>query len=772
MTGPNDTLDDETYESLIEELGLDLDIDEPIGEFGDDQTTSSDTADFVSETAAEMAGMEPAPPSGEDNGVEISADLLAELQSVIGGDSSAGSFDEDATFAEDPLHASADLENSKEDNLASALMGDVAAEIEAVSADVNEDMVPALEDEVEPEVEVPSVFDGLDLSEEALSKSDENDVFIDAELELESEVDDWVSNESSAATEETPLAITDLDSILEDALSKDFEPPLDDGQFTDRLNETKIYDVAEETTETLDAVELVEEVELEQEPETNTVGDFVAFEEPAISGSSLDEAEEYTTELPSFEEEISPSDTFSLSDFADDTEVSADPVSSYSNTPSSPPHNALGLAASLDDDAYVSNTPESVVSEDDDIDFAMSQSEGGDRIIPRITIHAFTQTQMCQQMLNRSMQDRRMANVSAEIVEGGVEAAINFYQENDLPHMIVVESISKSGRLLAELDELAQMCDENVKVVVIGAANDIRLYRELMNRGVSEYIVPPLETVQLIRAISSQFADPEQPFVGKTLAVTGVKGGVGSSTIAHNLAWTLAERLDQGTTLVDLDLNFGTTGLDFNNESNQTIADALLAPERFDDAVMSRLITQTTENLSLFTAPANLDRTYNVEEETYSNVLNKVRETVPFVVLDLPHIWSDWFKGTVVSADEIIVVAQPDLASLRNGKNLIDFLKAARPNDNKPRLVINQVGVPKRPEIPVKDFAQAMDLEPDLVLPFDPQLFGTAANNGQMIADIAEDSKCSQGIDYLASLVSGREIKTERSSLLNKLFKR
>ncbi len=766
MTGPNDTLDDETYESLIEELGLDLDIDEPIGEHDDEQEHSSSTAPFETADTA-LADVDHSEQS--DSGVEIPAELLAELQSVIeGGDPE---FNEDATFVEDPLQASGP--EGEDIDLASALMSDAAEEVEAIVPVESE--TEALLEELKGETaadatetdsvteqidgEEVSVFDGLDLSEEALSSEfseDENsfdstsleeteDAYPEVAVESVNESqdietstdDDWVSSEPSNV--DNPK-FEDLDSILENALSKDFEPPIDDGQFSDRLSQID---------------ELDEEVELE----ANNDVPFEAFEEPEVSPSSRTSTQRLPSELPSFDEDLNaPDGGFSLNDFADDTS-----------------NEVMGLAEAPEQtEAYVPQTSALEASYEDEADlgFEMSQSVGGDRIIPRITIHAFSQTQLCNQMLKKSMQDRRMVNVSAEIVEGGVEAAINYYQQHDLPHMIVVESIAKSARLLAELDELAQLCDENVKVVVIGAANDIRLYRELMARGVSEYIVPPLETVQLIRAISGQFADPDQPFVGKTLAVTGVKGGVGSSTIAHNLAWSLSERLDQGTTLVDLDLNFGTTGLDFNSENNQTIADALLAPERFDEAVMSRLITPATDNLSLFTAPASLDRTYDVDGDTYNLVLNKVRETVPFVVLDLPHIWTDWFKDTVISADEIVVVAQPDLASLRNGKNLIDFLKAARPNDSTPRLVVNQVGVPKRPEIPVKDFAQAMDLEPDLVLPFDPQLFGTAANNGQMIADVAEDSKCAQGIDYLASLISGKEVKVERSSLLNKLFKR
>ncbi len=107
--------------------------------------------------------------------------------------------------------------------------------------------------------------------------------------------------------------------------------------------------------------------------------------------------------------------------------------------------------------------------------------------------------------------------------------------------------------------------------------------------GVSEYLVAPIDPVQLIRSISQPVHRSGAPFIGKTLAVTGVKGGVGASSIAHNLAWALSERVKINATLVDLDLNFGTTGLDFNHDATATIADALMSPDRFDEAVMGRL---------------------------------------------------------------------------------------------------------------------------------------------------------------------------------------
>lgn len=396
--------------------------------------------------------------------------------------------------------------------------------------------------------------------------------------------------------------------------------------------------------------------------------------------------------------------------------------------------------------------------------------DGGDRTIPRITVHAFCNRTSSLSLMRSITQDRRMKNVTMETFEGGVAAAIQYYVNETTPNLLVIEGAGDPRQLLADLDSLAEYCDENIKVMVLGQTNDIRLYRELMRRGVSEYLVAPIDPVQMIRSIATLFADPEAPFTGKSIAITGVKGGVGASTIAHNLAWALSERCKVNSTLVDLDLNFGTTGLDFNQDTQATIADALMSPDRFDDAIMGRLITKATDRLSLFTAPATLDRTYNLDPDTYVRVLDQVRASVPFMVLDLPHIWTDWFKSTVIQADELVVVAGPDLASLRNGKNLIDFLKAARPNDNPPKLVLNMVGLPKRPEIPAKDFGQAIGIEPSLIIPFDAQLFGTAANNGQMVFDVAPESKVAQELDRLAAQLTGKEVQATKPSLLKKLL--
>ena len=109
----------------------------------------------------------------------------------------------------------------------------------------------------------------------------------------------------------------------------------------------------------------------------------------------------------------------------------------------------------------------------------------------------------------------------------------------------------------------------------------------------------------------------------------------------------------------------------------------------------------------------------------------------------------------------------------RNAKNIIDLVKGSRPNDVPPRLVLNQVGVPGRPEIPVKDFGEALGVQPSLVLPFDPKPYGQAANNGQMLAEVAPKSKAAEGLEHLARLISRREPPVpQKSSMLSGLFKK
>lgn len=401
------------------------------------------------------------------------------------------------------------------------------------------------------------------------------------------------------------------------------------------------------------------------------------------------------------------------------------------------------------------------------------ESGMGEAVIPRISLHAFCARPETMALIEHAAADRRMARASTIVRDGGLEAAVEYYQNQPTPSLVMVETTDGAQRLLHLLDSLAQVCDPGTKVVVVGQTNDIALYRELIRRGVSEYLTQPLSPLQVIRAVGALYADPAAPFIGRQIAFVGAKGGVGASTLAHNFAWSMAERMQTATVLADLDLAFGTAGLDFNQDPLQGMLDALTQPDRLDPVLMDRMMVRCGDRLSLFAAPASLDDDYEIGADAYEEVTQKIRGAAPFVVLDIPHVWSAWTRRVLVGSDELVVVATPDLASLRNAKNIIDLVKGSRPNDVPPRLVLNQVGVPGRPEIPVKDFGEALGVQPSLVLPFDPKPYGLAANNGQMLAEVAPKSKAAEGLEHLARLISRREPPpVQKTSMLSGLFKK
>lgn len=384
-----------------------------------------------------------------------------------------------------------------------------------------------------------------------------------------------------------------------------------------------------------------------------------------------------------------------------------------------------------------------------------------DRPVPRISIHAFCEQPDTGAVIQRAGQDRRLAKAHVTVHMGGIFGAVEHFQDASTPNVIMVETRESGNAILGELEKLAHVCDPGTKVIVIGASNDITLYREMIRQGVNEYMVAPLNPLQVIEAIASLYHGPATAPVGKVFAFVGARGGTGSSTVAHNTAWAIAEDLHIATTIVDLDVPFGTAGLDFNQDSGQGIAEALASPDRLDDVLLDRLLIKHSSRLSLFVAPAQLDRETSFSPEAVESVLDVVRQAAPCVVVDMPHVWAPWVKHVLTCADEIVVVATPDLASLRNGKNIYDTINSARPNDRPLRVVLNQVGIPRRPEIPVKDFADAMGAEPSLIVPFDPQTFATAGNNGQMVAELSAQSRAAQGFRELAQKLTGREPKVE-----------
>ncbi len=359
--------------------------------------------------------------------------------------------------------------------------------------------------------------------------------------------------------------------------------------------------------------------------------------------------------------------------------------------------------------------------------------------------------------LRKALEDRRLvrAKLESSIHDGGVAAAVTHHESEETPNILIVEVSGGSDEVMASLEELASVCDASTSVIIIGTENDIQLYRTLMDQGVSDYLVRPVDTAQLFETINGIISDPSAQDPARVIAFLGTRGGVGSSTIASNTAWCMGELLKEDVLLVDMDLQFGTGGLFFNQDLKRGVYDAVSDPDRMDQQLLEKIAGHYGDNLAILGAPARLEMPLELASEAVEKLIDTVSAQASFVVLDLPHIWSEWVLDALLKADEIVIVAKKDLVCLRNIQNILGILKKARADDVPIHIVVNMEGRSERTELTKKDFESTVGLPISFAFADDPDLFGAAENNGQPAAETSGRNKARPIFDDLAAKLAG-----------------
>ena len=366
---------------------------------------------------------------------------------------------------------------------------------------------------------------------------------------------------------------------------------------------------------------------------------------------------------------------------------------------------------------------------------------------PHLSIQAFTQTPDVHAMFDLALSDRRLARATSEAHSGGLRAALARFAQAPSPDVLVLEA---DRAALADLPALASVCDTRTKVIIVGHVNDVVLYRQLLEQGVSEYLVAPVGGAELATAIERIAGDGQMQRKSRVYAFIGANGGVGSSTIAQNVAWSMMKQASAGVMLADLDLTFGCADLNFNVETGTQFFDALKADTKMDDALLDRLLVKRGANLHVLTHPLLLEREPDHLVRQLVETLKLARANFNHIVLDLPNHWSALVQDAILDADEVVVTAVPDICSLRNGKALIEKLGRLRPNDGPPKLILNQCGMPKRSEIKIKEFSSALKVTPVAAIGFDAGRFSNAASTGQMLSEVSKKCDAVRSFSALA----------------------
>ncbi|MBP2301111.1 AAA family ATPase [Azospirillum picis] len=318
---------------------------------------------------------------------------------------------------------------------------------------------------------------------------------------------------------------------------------------------------------------------------------------------------------------------------------------------------------------------------------------------------------------------------------GSVRDAIAYLGTAAPPRVLIVD-VSGSRLPLSDIDELASACEPGVVVIVLGQQNDIGLFRDLMHLGIADYLVKPVTTEWLRRSISiglgGQSGSAMRQRTGKIIAVTGARGGVGTSTVMTNVGWLLANKIGRNVALVDLDLQCGAISLMLGLKRQTGMMEALKNAHRIDNIFLDRTLVHHGERLSVLSAEEPLGDDTHYEPQALDQVIKVLEQRHHYVLFDVPRRPDPVYQHLLSRAQVRVVVANPTIASIRD---VMRILKLAGRDDIGQRLlvVLNHTAPPSQADISRRDFEKAVGRRVDFEIPFTRHAM-FADNSGKLLA--------------------------------------
>jgi pilus assembly protein CpaE len=379
------------------------------------------------------------------------------------------------------------------------------------------------------------------------------------------------------------------------------------------------------------------------------------------------------------------------------------------------------------------------------------------------SVQAFIQDRDSEGVIRQSLSSLGVAD--AELITGDIETAISTLAQAPSPKLLIVD-VSGIADPISRISALADVCEPNTGVVVIGDRNDIVLYRSLKHAGVVEYLFKPLVSDLMTRTCNSVLTgSPGQTGsrTGKLVFVLGVRGGVGATTVAVNTAWYLAETRQRWVMLLDLDTQNGDGALQLDAAPSHALREALEHPERVDKLFLERAVIHVDHRIDLLASLEPLGDPVAFEESAFLSLLDNVLHRYRFVFVDLP---------VAVAPQLIKALHLPSICVLVSNGTLVSAREAARwrayigPNSPERTTLhlLNQHGAPG--SLSDAEFARAAGQPADMVVPYDREIAASSVLGTKGTQKIAA---LRQGLAPLLRHLSGEQI-ARAPSLLTRLF--
>jgi len=366
------------------------------------------------------------------------------------------------------------------------------------------------------------------------------------------------------------------------------------------------------------------------------------------------------------------------------------------------------------------------------------------------------------------------------VSKGGLRGAVQALSVSASPTILFVD-LADSADPLNDVNALAEVCEPGTIVIAAGGTNDVRLYRELLNSGIQDYLLKPFTADQIRDSLAQaqmMLMGPRRGTVAEDAihlmtAVIGVRGGVGASTVATSIAWLMGEQGGHRTALLDLDVHFGTGALSLDLEPGRGLTDAIDNPARIDGLFLERALVKANEKLSVLSAEAPINNPIVTDGGAYSQLQEEMKGTFECTVVDVPRSMMVQHPLLFHDVQSVVLVVDLTLAATRDTIRLLAWLKNNAPQAGV-LIVANRVH-PSLTEISRKDFENSIERRIDFMLPFDHKQAVNAAKLGKAIAEAGKSSKLGQGLaqitEKLLSLVhdDGTDGKKAKPSLIDEL---
>lgn len=361
---------------------------------------------------------------------------------------------------------------------------------------------------------------------------------------------------------------------------------------------------------------------------------------------------------------------------------------------------------------------------------------------------------------------------NAAVHRGGVRDAIRQLGAQRSPRLLVVD-LTDVELPLSAMGELAEVCEPGVTVIAIGERNDVGLFRDLIKGGVSDYLVKPVPPALLQKSLLSVMDNAahgrSSSRTGRLIAVSGSRGGVGATTLATGIAWTIANKRRRRVALIDLDLQFGTVALALDLEPCHGLAEALEQPGRIDGLFVDRLMTQHSETLFVLSGEETIAEPIAPDIAAVDVLLKELRNKFHYVVVDLPRQVTPVTQHVLGGAGNLVLATDLSLAGMRDTLRQL----TAMPNVNAACQVMvcaNRCGEYRDGEIDRKEFEAGIGRGIDFLIPFDGKSVAAAANVGQPVA--AGKGKVAAAIGQVTDRLAGAATATVRRPWLPSLLRR